>query len=173
VAFRLTYFLLKIQIDEVMKDFNDEQDDTTNDSFVRQFIRSTPTGEEYDREELVMTACDLFLAGDDTSSTTLRWILIHMANHPDVQSRLQKEVDTVIGCDRLPSLDDEVDMPYTQAFILEIMRRRTLVPLSLLHRTLCDTQVANYFVPAGSTVNVVIESNTIVFLPSFRFFLQL
>jgi len=130
----------------VIKNCDEEQDDT-NDSFVRQFIRSTPTGGKYDRDELLQTSRDLFQGGDDTSSTTLRWILLHLANHPDAQSCLQKEVDTVVGCDRLPSLDDEVNMPFTQAFILETMRRYTLVPLSLFRKTMCDTQVGDCFVP--------------------------
>ncbi len=135
---------------------NDEQDDI-NDSFIRQFIKSTPTGEDYDRDELLQTARDLFQAGDDTSSTTLRWVLFHLANHPEVQSRLQSELDSVVGFDRLPSLADEVNMPYTQAFILETMRRRTLVPLSLFRRTMCDTQVGHHFVPAETMVNIVLH----------------
>jgi len=134
----------------VIPDCNDREQDDANDSFVRQFIRSTPTGEECDYDELVRTAYDLILAGDDTSSTTLRWILFHLANHPNVQSRLQEEVDSVVGCDRLPSLADEANMPYIQAFILETMRRRTLAPLSVFRATVCDTQVGDYFVPRGA-----------------------
>jgi len=136
-----------------MKHCGEEHDDT-NDSFVRQFIRSTATGEKYDRVELLQTARDMFQAGDDTSATTLRWIIYHLANYPEAQSQLQKEVDTVVGCDRLPSLSDEMHMPFTQAFILETMRRYTLVPLGVLRKTMCDTQVGNCFIPDNTLVRV-------------------
>ena len=145
--------IFSVQVDAVIQQCNGEQDDI-NDSFIRQFIKSAPYGGEYDREDLLQTARELFQGGDDTSSTTLRWILVHLANHPEVQNRLQSELDSVIGFDRLPSLADEVNMPYTQAFILETMRRRTLAPLSGLRRTTCDTQVGDCFVPAETMVNV-------------------
>jgi len=157
----------------VRKQDKDNQDES-NDSFVRQFLKSTLTEEDqYDRDELLQTVRDLFMAGDDTSSTTLRWILLSLANHPDVQNRLQKEVDTVVGCDRLPSLDDEVHMPYIQAFILETMRLHTLVPLSLFHKTLCDTQVKEYFVPVGATVSVVTPAGLCYYVLSCYSFCQL
>ena len=101
------------------------------------------------------------MAGDDTSSTTLRWILLHLVNHPDIQSRLQREVDTVVGNDRLPSLADEINMPFTQAFILETMRRHTLAPLAVFHSTVCDTQVGDFFVPMGAMVSLPFYSISI------------
>jgi cytochrome P450 len=110
---------------------------------------------EFDREELVFTLRDLFIGGDDTTATNLRWILIHLANQPDVQKRLQDEVDRVVGTNRLPSLDDEIKMPYTQAVILETFRRHTLLPLAMFHATTCDTEVGGCFVPANSTVGGV------------------
>jgi len=46
-------------------------------------------GPDYDKEELMRIMRDLILAGADTSSTTLQWALIAMANHQDVQKRIQ------------------------------------------------------------------------------------
>jgi len=95
------------------------------------------------------------MAGDDTTATTLRWILANLANNPDVRTRLQEEVDAVVGPGRLPSLADESSMPYTQAVILETMRRHTLLPLSVFHATTCDTQVGECFVAARSMVSLM------------------
>jgi len=44
-------------------------------------------------------------------------------------------------------------LPYVEATILELMRYKTLFPLSVLHRTLKDTEVGGYFVPEGTTVS--------------------
>jgi len=46
-------------------------------------------GPDYDKEELIRIMRDLILAGADTSSTTLQWALIAMANHQDIQKRIQ------------------------------------------------------------------------------------
>ena len=54
------------------------------------FIDAAAGGEEgYDKEELVYTMRDLLVAGTETSATTLQWALIIVANHPEVQKRIQ------------------------------------------------------------------------------------
>jgi len=148
-------------------------DDDGNDNFVRRYMDSInspdkikltavpvvdvdelemPPPVEFDREELLYILRDFFLGGTDTSVITIRWFLIMMANHRDVQLRMQEEIDDVVGRDRLPSMDDERAMPYSQAVILETMRRYTLAPLSLFHSTTCDTAVKDVFVPANTMV---------------------
>jgi len=39
----------------------------------------------------------LFIAGSDTTSNTLRWAALLMAQNPDVQVKIHQEIDTVIG----------------------------------------------------------------------------
>ena len=56
-------------------------------SFVASFIEAE--GPDYDKEDLRHIIRDLLLAGTETSATTLQWALILMANHPDVQKRVQ------------------------------------------------------------------------------------
>lgn len=42
-------------------------------------------GATYDKANLVQTIFDLFLAGTETTATTLRWALLYMVAYPDVQ----------------------------------------------------------------------------------------
>ncbi|XP_013388320.1 cytochrome P450 2H2 [Lingula anatina] len=65
---------------------------------------------------------DLYLAGTDTTANTLRWSLVHMVNHPDVQKRVQQEIDQVIGQGRVAKMEDKARMPFTEATILEVFR---------------------------------------------------
>ena len=51
-----------------------------------------------------------------------------MLLYPDVQQQAQEEIDRVIGCDRLPSLQDQEDLPYIQAVLLECLRWYPVVP---------------------------------------------
>jgi cytochrome P450 len=132
------------------------------DSFVKRFAQLTadegsttsPNEVLFDREELLFTLRDLFGGGRETVSDTIKWALIELANHPEEQSRMRKEVDDVVGIDRLPSLDDESKMPYTQAVVLETFRRHPVAPLAIPHSTSCDTHLGDCFVPKDTMVRV-------------------
>ena len=43
---------------------------------------------------------DLFLAGSETTSTTLTWAVLYMVRYPGVQARVQQELDSVVGINR-------------------------------------------------------------------------
>ncbi|XP_071084152.1 steroid 17-alpha-hydroxylase/17,20 lyase-like [Haliotis cracherodii] len=101
---------------------------------------------------MVMTIFDLVFAGTDTSRGTLRWCLLAMALHPDIQKKVQKEVDSVIGPDLNVHVSDRDRLPYTDAVIHEVMRMRTVVPLGVPHSALRDTTVGGYDVPKGTMV---------------------
>ena len=118
-----------------------EQGNTT-ESFARYFIKEE--GEGYDRDQLHYTIRDLLLAGTETSTTTLLWAFAFVASRPEVQKRLQQEIDSVVGTGCAPSYDDRSKMPYVEAFILELMRLKTLVPLSIPHATYRDARSTDF-----------------------------
>ena len=149
-----------LKVKKVLQDNND-RDQASDDSvsLVEQIVDASKVkdGQQtakatFDFEDLTIAVRDFLLAGDGTSSITLRIALMLLANHPETQARMQKEIDVVVGKDRLPSLNDEPNLPFTQAFILETMRRYTLVPLAVPHMTTCDTQLGNLFIPANTMV---------------------
>ena len=49
---------------------------------------------------------DLIAAGMETTATFIRWAIVVLTNHVSVQERLHAEIDSVIGRQRLPALDD-------------------------------------------------------------------
>lgn len=57
-------------------------------------------------DQLVALLFDMFVAGMETTSSTLSTGVNLLAKHPFVQRRLQEELDEVVGRDRLPSLAD-------------------------------------------------------------------
>ncbi|XP_075430104.1 cytochrome P450 2D20-like isoform X5 [Ascaphus truei] len=95
---------------------------------------------------------DLFIGGTETSTTTLRWALLFMLLCPDVQSKVQEEIDRVIGRDRKPTMGDMLKMPYTNAVIHETQRYGDIVPLAFPHMTYRDTEIRGYFIPKGIAV---------------------
>jgi 26-hydroxylase len=78
---------------------------------------------------------DMFSAGTETVKTTLQWATVFALREPHMQARVQEELDRVVGRGRMPSLDDLPNLPYTEAFMLEVMRRATAVPLGTTHST--------------------------------------
>ena len=79
-------------------------------------------------DQLVTIVSDLIGGGTETTTATLCWAIVYLLRYPDVQERLQKEIDDVIG-QRLPTKKDLPAMPYVEACIHEIQRISDIVPL--------------------------------------------
>jgi cytochrome P450 len=123
----------------------------SDDNFVKSYIEKS--GEDYDERELVFILRDLILAGTETTSCQLSWAMVLLGNRPDIQERLRAEIDSVVPRERLPSIDDKSKLPYLEATILEMMRLKTIAPLSCPRKTLTDTEVSGYVIPADSMVS--------------------
>ncbi|XP_078407104.1 cytochrome P450 2U1 isoform X1 [Cetorhinus maximus] len=95
---------------------------------------------------------DLFVAGTDTTSNTVLWAILFMAAHPEVQEKVQREISTVVGESRPPSLKDKLHMPFTEATIMEIQRMTTVVPLAIPHMASETVDFKDYTIPKGSIV---------------------
>ncbi|KAH3893405.1 hypothetical protein DPMN_017552 [Dreissena polymorpha] len=83
---------------------------------------------------------------------TLRLFLLLMCHHPEVQTRLKAEVDTIIGTERFPCPEDRKWMPFTQAVMLEIWRYGSQTPLSIPHLCQKNVELDGYLIEAGSVI---------------------
>ncbi|XP_066278549.1 cytochrome P450 2U1-like [Branchiostoma lanceolatum] len=103
-------------------------------------------------EEIAMyLAQDLFFAGTDTTANTLLWSLLFMTLNPDIQHKVQEELDAVVG-ESLPTLSHRAQLPYVNACLLEVMRIRPIAPLAIPHATTETVKVREYYIPKGSQV---------------------
>ncbi|XP_068449008.1 cytochrome P450 2J2-like [Clinocottus analis] len=101
---------------------------------------------------LALCSVDMFIAGTETTSTTLLWALVFLIKSPDIQDKVQAEIDKVIGQTRLPTMEDRPNMPYTDAVIHEIQRMGNIVPLNGLRIAAKDTTLGGYFIPKGTSL---------------------
>nr|XP_051679067.1 cytochrome P450 2C14 isoform X2 [Oryctolagus cuniculus] len=107
---------------------------------------------EFTIENLMATVTDVFAAGTETTSTTLRYGLLLLMKHPEVTAKVQEEIERVIGRHRSPCMQDRSRMPYTDATVHEIQRYINLVPNNVPHATTCNVKFRNYFIPKGTAV---------------------
>ncbi|KAH9889914.1 cytochrome P450 [Cubamyces lactineus] len=91
-------------------------------------------------------------AGADTTFSTGEGLFVAMSLHPEVQEKARAELDAVVGSRRLPDFGDRDVLVYVNAIVKESLRWHNVVPLGVGHRTVEDTELHGYFIPAGTGV---------------------
>ncbi|XP_004621917.2 cytochrome P450 2C55-like isoform X4 [Sorex araneus] len=122
-------------------------------------ILSSPWIQEKQSQELIftfgnlmITLTDLFIAGTQTTSATLKYALLLLLKHPDVTAKAQEEIERVIGRHRSPCMQDRSNMPYMDALVHEVQRFIDIAPNSVPHAVTRDVKFRNYFIPKGTMI---------------------
>ncbi|XP_035913568.1 probable cytochrome P450 305a1 [Anopheles stephensi] len=137
------------------RDFSEEK---ANDDLIYGYIKEMRDRREdpdttFTDRQLTMIILDIFIAGGQTTSTTLDLAFMMMIVRPDIQARIRKEIDETLRPDELPNQQtDRTQLPYTDAFLLEVQRFFHIVPVSGPRRTLSDCTLGGYRLPKNTTV---------------------
>ena len=67
---------------------------------------------------------------------------------------MRDEVDQVVQRTQLPSIEDQERLPYVMAFIYEVMRYTSFVPVTIPHSTTSDTSINGYRIPKNTVIFV-------------------
>ena len=77
----------------------------------------------------MLSLCDMF-QGHDTTAAATSWSLYMIGRHPEVQTRLQEEVDDIFGdSSRAATMQDLTQMKYLERVIKETLRLCPSVPV--------------------------------------------
>ena len=95
----------------------------------------------------------MLAAGMPTTAAALLSFLQAMVHHPEWQAKMQREVDDVVGGDRLPDYSDMPRLPTIRAVLKETLRWRPVTAGGLPHMLEKDDVYEGYFLPKGSIVH--------------------
>jgi len=114
--------------------------------------KSAQPNPAFEAEQLLGVIFDFFGAGVETTKNTLMWAYLYMSTWPEIQEKVQQELDTVIGRERVPQYSDRLLLPYTEATLLEVQRYATIIPFSVPHKTMRATTLLGFTIPKNTVV---------------------
>ncbi|KAH6816189.1 hypothetical protein C2S51_021009 [Perilla frutescens var. frutescens] len=72
---------------------------------------------------------DVFIAGTDTTAASLTWAMTALIKNPNAMKKVQEEIRSLVGKERLIDEDDVENLPYLKAVVKEILRLYPSIPL--------------------------------------------
>ncbi|XP_071913307.1 geraniol 8-hydroxylase-like [Coffea arabica] len=135
---------------------------------------SEESSQEFDRIHMVHMFLDLFVAGTDTTSSTLEWAMTELLKNPEKMRKAQAEIAGGIGKGKAIEEADVARLPYLQCIVKETLRIHPPVPFLIPRRVEQDVELCGYNVPKGSQVLVnawaicrdeIVWENALVFKP--------
>jgi len=95
----------------------------------------------------------IFLAGHETTALALTWAWFLLSQHPEVEARLQDEIDRVLN-GRRPTQQDVPQLAYTRQVIEETMRLYPPVSSLPARQALADDEICGRPIRQGSFVGI-------------------
>ncbi len=139
----------KINLNEITKLLlKNPQSETAKRALIH--ILKENNSAQFTDEQIHAHALTFLLAGHETTALLLAWCWDMLAHHPEVQMKLQSEVDSMLG-DRFPTSDDIQELSYTRMIVKETLRMRPPA-WAIGRQAIRDCEIGGQHIPAGSTV---------------------
>ncbi|RXG68177.1 cytochrome P450 2L1 [Armadillidium vulgare] len=102
-------------------------------------------------DDLLVSLVDLFVGATETTGHSIHWAIVYLAAFPNVQEKLQGEIDRVLPRGTQFFMKDKTSLPYTEAFIHEVFRMSS-VAVSPTRTAIADTNIGPYVIPKGAWI---------------------
>ncbi|GMR45160.1 hypothetical protein PMAYCL1PPCAC_15355, partial [Pristionchus mayeri] len=148
------YFQKNIDEHKKSIDYSNDEVDDFCDAYLKEMHRRKDENETTFHDRQFVNVCgDLWLAGVDTTTTTMTWgVISSIIQRYPVLAKLHAELDEVIGSDRLITNKDKPSLPYTNAFVNEVQRWANIAPQNLLRRAGKEVSVGEVTIPEGASI---------------------
>lgn len=95
---------------------------------------------------------DLFIAGTDTSASTLEWAMTELLRNPEHIVKAQLELDRVYGKNGFVRESEFSKLPYIHAIVKETYRLHPATSFLIPRKTEKDVDLCGYFVPKDTQI---------------------
>jgi methyl farnesoate epoxidase/farnesoate epoxidase len=144
---------LQQEIEKIKMDFNPKSEPK---SFIEAYLKEIASHngiESYFSSEQLLGICiDFIQAGSETTANSLGFAILYMLHHPKVMKRVQIELMSIVGVNKLPKLSDRPKLRFTDAVISEVQRCANIAPLGIAHRAVTDAKLDGFLIPKDSTI---------------------
>ncbi|XP_057954481.1 cytochrome P450 76T24-like [Malania oleifera] len=124
-------------------------------------LSKEPSDYELSCDDMKHLFLDLFVAGTDTTSSTVEWAMAELLCHPEVMARAQAELKQISDQDdkdkgeiKIIEESEISKLPYLQAVVKETFRLHPPVPFLVPHKAEASVEIMGYRVPKGAQVLV-------------------
>ncbi|XP_050221885.1 protein LUTEIN DEFICIENT 5, chloroplastic [Mercurialis annua] len=139
--------ICKRMVDQEELQFHEEYINEQDPSILHFLLAS---GDDVSSKQLRDDLMTMLIAGHETSAAVLTWTFYLLSTEPSVLSKLQNEVDTVLG-DRFPTIEDMKKLKYTTRVINESLRLYPQPPV-LIRRSLQNDILGKYPIKSGEDI---------------------
>lgn len=139
--------MCKRMVDEEELQFHEEYVNEQDPSILHFLLAS---GDDVSSKQLRDDLMTMLIAGHETSAAVLTWTFYLLSKEPSVMSKLQEEVDSVLG-DWFPRIEDMKKLKYATRVINESMRLYPQPPV-LIRRSLEDDVLGEYPIKRGEDI---------------------
>ncbi|KAL0566828.1 hypothetical protein V5O48_015172 [Marasmius crinis-equi] len=108
--------------------------------------------EELDHLDMAIMISAFMIGGVETTASIMQWFSALIPSYPEIQKKAQEEVDRVVGRNRLPTIEDEKNMPYVHAIIKEVERCHNPFWLGTPHVNSADFTYRGQFIPKDTVL---------------------
>jgi cytochrome P450 len=113
-------------------------------------VTQSEDGMSLSDDEIQGNIMNVLLAGEDTTAHTLSWLLYLISQCPEIQRKMQREADAVLGAETLPvDLLAIEKFTYIEAVAQETLRLKSVTPMLYLEPN-CDVQLGGIRIPKGT-----------------------
>lgn len=95
---------------------------------------------------------DLFLAGTDTTSSTVEWAMAELLHSPKKMAKAQDELEEVLGKNGHVQESDISKFHYLQAIVKETFRLHPAAPFLVPHKAETDVEMCGFIVPKNAQI---------------------
>ncbi|OIT38130.1 PREDICTED: cytochrome P450 CYP736A12-like [Nicotiana attenuata] len=162
-------------LEKIIDDHVQSHDEKQTKDFVDTMMEIMQSGEaefQFDRRHIKAILLDMLMAAIDTSATSVEWILTELLRRPHVMKKLQKELEEVVGNEKMVEESDLENLKYLDMVVKEGLRLHSIVPI-MHHEAMEDCIVDGFHIQKGSRIMIncyAIQRDPNVWLEPEKFF---